>query len=560
MRMTRNTSWNTHSAQRGSAVLFSALSLTLACGGSAKSGGAPAAGGNGGMVSGGAPAAGGSGGMVSGGAPAAGGSGGGTVTGGASGDGSAIGTLGQPCSTGAYACAGHAQRQQLACVGGVWTANGTCAAGQNCDTRLGANGGACEPIVAECATKQANEALCQGLNRMACGADLVSTTAIEVCGGGCVSAACTACQPLAKQCMNNGVQTCDGSGVWGGAVACVDQACTGAGVCAGVCTPGAKRCTNGGAETCDASGVWGATPCADAAPVCSGAGSCGSVLSCAGLASTCGVSGNVNCCATTTVPGGTFNRSNDANYPATVSDFRLDNYEVTVGRFRKFVSAYTQGMIPAGAGKNANNSADPGWDVGWNASLPADAAALTAAVKCDATGQTWTDEAGANENRPINCVNWYEAQAFCTWDGGRLPTEAEWNYAAAGGSEQREYPWGGAAPGANASLAVYECVYNDNGTAVCDALDIAPVGSVVAGNGRWGQSDLAGNMGEWNQDWNSAYSVSCSNCSNFSDSGSREVRGGDFRALAVSLTSAARYNRPPANHNLGMGLRCARTR
>ncbi len=49
--------------------------------------------------------------------------------------------------------------------------------------------------------------------------------------------------------------------------------------------------------------------------------------------------------------------------------------------------------------------------------------------------------AGSNENQPINCVTWYEAFAFCISDGGYLPTAAEWNYAAAGGSDQRAYPF-----------------------------------------------------------------------------------------------------------------------
>ena len=47
----------------------------------------------------------------------------------------------------------------------------------------------------------------------------------------------------------------------------------------------------------------------------------------------------------------------------------------------------------------------------------------------------------------MNCVNWFEAYAFCIWDGGFLPSDTEWEYAAAGGSLQREYPWGSTAPG-----------------------------------------------------------------------------------------------------------------
>ncbi len=48
---------------------------------------------------------------------------------------------------------------------------------------------------------------------------------------------------------------------------------------------------------------------------------------------------------------------------------------------------------------------------------------------------------GATKTKPINCLDWYTAFAFCAWDGGRLATEAEWNYAASGGSEHRYYPW-----------------------------------------------------------------------------------------------------------------------
>ena len=64
---------------------------------------------------------------------------------------------------------------------------------------------------------------------------------------------------------------------------------------------------------------------------------------------------------------------------------------------------------------------------------------------------TWTPSpvsgSASQENLPINCVDWAEAYAFCIWDGGFLPSEAEWEYAAAGGSLQLDYPWGSAGPG-----------------------------------------------------------------------------------------------------------------
>jgi sulfatase modifying factor 1 len=187
------------------------------------------------------------------------------------------------------------------------------------------------------------------------------------------------------------------------------------------------------------------------------------------------------------VPGGTFNRDNDPSFPATVDDFKLDMYEVTVGRFRAFVNAggATQANPPPpGAGAHPL-IVGTGWDPDWNMYyLPSDRAALEAGLLCsrEYRTQTWTGSAGANENYPINCVDWYQAFAFCAWDGGRLSTEVEWNYAAAGGSEQREYPWGDSTP--NTSLAVFEC--GIDGFYGCTFADILPVGSIAAGRGRLG--------------------------------------------------------------------------
>jgi formylglycine-generating enzyme required for sulfatase activity len=116
-------------------------------------------------------------------------------------------------------------------------------------------------------------------------------------------------------------------------------------------------------------------------------------------------------------------------------------------------------------------------------------------------------------------VNWWESYAFCIWDGGFLPSEAEWEYAAAGGSQEREYPWGSAAPGmacpgTGCQYAIYNCDY-PNGSGSCMGVEnIAPVGTATLGAGLWGQLDLAGEVFAWNLDWYAAYSA-CTDCADF---------------------------------------------
>jgi formylglycine-generating enzyme required for sulfatase activity len=261
------------------------------------------------------------------------------------------------------------------------------------------------------------------------------------------------------------------------------------------------------------------------------------------------------------VPGGTFDRSDYA--PATLSDFRLDTYEVSVGRFRRFVAEYSQSMIASGAGKNSSDAADPGWDTTWNASLPVDRAALIAGVKCNAPYQTWTDSSGGNENRPIDCVTWYEALAFCIWDGGRLPTEAEWNYSAAGGSEQRQYPWSN--PPSSTTIDCAHANYGGlNPTATTCVLpgtgSANGVGSESpVGDGRWGHADLSGNVWEWTIDWYVVpYPSPCTNCAERSPATFRVNRGGSFLGDAAGLLSSSRNITAPSDRVATGGARCAR--
>lgn len=290
---------------------------------------------------------------------------------------------------------------------------------------------------------------------------------------------------------------------------------------------------------------------------------CTTPPSCVDLPETCGPDGNDSCCASPLVPGGTFVRDNmQAAGEATVSEFRLDAYEVTVGRFKKFLSIYSPSMIAPGAGKNTSNSDDSGWDAKWNERLP-DAKTLVSDLNCGSGGVPLAT-LDFGDNLPINCVSWYVAEAFCIWDGGRLPTEAEWSYAAVGGSEQRTYPWGSIVPAQGERRAVWDCVWGD--PLRCeDVADIAPVGSIGKDVGRYGHLDLAGNLAEWVQDaYSKSYIMPCANCANLpvaSQDVSRVVRGGYFRSdLATDLATSRRSDAYAPDSAYPIGARCARAR
>ena len=90
---------------------------------------------------------------------------------------------------------------------------------------------------------------------------------------------------------------------------------------------------------------------------------------------------------------------------------------------------------------------------------------LARAMRARVRIATWTNTEGSQENLPINGVNWYEAYAFCIWDGGFLPSEAEWVYAAAGGSLAAGVPVGQHDAGDDVprnwavEIAIYDCDY-----------------------------------------------------------------------------------------------------
>ena len=300
-----------------------------------------------------------------------------------------------------------------------------------------------------------------------------------------------------------------------------------------------------------------------------------------------GGSGTESCCTSLEVTGGTYYRTytNDGSRltgeadPATVTSFRLDKYLVTVGRFRQFVNVVLPadggaGWLPSpGSGKhphlnNGNGLAATGggYEPGWVATddsqiMPTDANLANPNASPAATNPTWTSSVGSQENLAINHVNWWEAYAFCIWDGGFLPSEAEWEYAAAGGDQQREYPWGSIEPGSMSQYAIYDLYFRTGGVTA-----MAPVGAASLGAGLWGQLDLVGNLSEWNLDWFAMYGDPCVDCAIVTQPMTlypqRPVRGGNYLAFGAMIWSS--YRSPndavvPSSRLDYVGFRCART-
>jgi formylglycine-generating enzyme required for sulfatase activity len=311
-----------------------------------------------------------------------------------------------------------------------------------------------------------------------------------------------------------------------------------------------------------------------------------SVPSCAALQPTCGPAGTSDCCETLPVPGGSFFRGYDVAsdgmftsmaYAATISSYRLDKFEVTVGRFRQFVTAGmgTQASPPAaGAGAHPNLAAS-GWQAAWNAGLQLDTSAMVAAIHTScmegsgsASFEPWTDAPGPNENRPMTCMDWYEAVSFCIWDGGYLPTLAELMFAASGGPNQRAYPW--SMPYGDTTIDSTFASYGNgsqcfgDGQPSCDITDLVEVGTKPAGDGAFGQSDLAGNVSELVLDWFigvGQFPVPCNDCAQLADPGTgyRVTYEGGYNDGADLMRSASHELAvlPQARwHNIG--IRCAR--
>ena len=269
-------------------------------------------------------------------------------------------------------------------------------------------------------------------------------------------------------------------------------------------------------------------------------------------------------CGLVSVPGGTYSfgtrsaQGSDGPITVTVSALLVDTHEVTVARFRRFWEAghpvpTSAIRYPGGGSRTVTVVSEP-----------------SEAIAAGGRTCTWSAMPTGAESLPINCVTWETAMAFCTWDGGRLPTEAEYEFIAvgrplAGTTVPRRYPWGDQVPAGdygarNCDRAqLYGCTGDDRS-------NVRRVGSFPSVGGIF---DLSGNVSEWQAD--NGTNLSTSDCLHLGREyvdplclagmlDQRVARGGSLNTnIPQQVLSAAREILFPTTNDESHGFRCVRS-
>ena len=238
-----------------------------------------------------------------------------------------------------------------------------------------------------------------------------------------------------------------------------------------------------------------------------------------------------------TIPGGRFMMGADDVGPdaqprhrVTVKTFQMAKTLVTFGQYKKCVED------DACTAPHVSDGLCYGWSGSqWTGNLP---------------------DSFQGDDQPVVCIDRSQARTFARWAGGRLPTEAEWEYAARDAGKEQKYPWGDEAP--SCERAVF-----DSGGMGCGRNSTWPVCSKPKGNTRQGLCDMAGNVWQWVEDaYHESYSGAPADGAAWDDppSASQVVRGGAwiYRGAAF-LRSAGRRDFLSGDRYCIFGMRLARS-
>lgn len=257
------------------------------------------------------------------------------------------------------------------------------------------------------------------------------------------------------------------------------------------------------------------------------------------------------------IQGGSFLMGNNGNEPYSYDDelpqhsvslcgYWIGKYEVTRGEYQKFMDA--------GGYTNSAYWSTEGWS--WRVSSNRTQPIFWAPQQNWGTG-TFTQ----TDKHPVVGVTYYEAEAFCNWAGGRLPTEAEWEKAARwAASHSRVYPWGDLWHDDKCNN------WNDSvpaggGYRKCQT---SPVGSYTSGVSPYGLQDMAGNVAEWVKDWYSDTYYSATppggwvNPQGPASGSGRVCRGGSWTDYDDYCRAAIRNSTSPSSSRYNLGFRLAR--
>ena len=173
---------------------------------------------------------------------------------------------------------------------------------------------------------------------------------------------------------------------------------------------------------------------------------------------------------------------------------------------------------------------------------------------CPRTPADWSADCYWNragfEKHPVNCVTWEHAEAFCSWAGGRLPSESEWEYAARSRGKDHQYPWG------NDPMTCDRAIISSGGNGCGQGLPWA-VCSKPPGHTEQGLCDMVGNVLEWVADaWHANYTGAPDNGSAWGTPGLTPPRGGSFAGGWTATRRGARFGTD--YQNTFTGFRCVR--